>query len=104
MKIKNILSLVIPQRVYADEVFQLNPIEMQYSNGETLILRHCKTFGEDIAYQCFEKHTKVMRGFIVKNIKYGYFGTVCDTVQGALASANDKWFGFMGIKQLQKQK
>ena len=104
MKIKNILSLVIPQRVYTDEVFRLNQTEIQNLNGETLILQYCKTFGEDVAYQCVEKHTKVMRGFIVKNIKYGYFGDICDTVQEALNSANDKWFVFMGIKKRQKHK
>ena len=104
MKVKNVLSLIIPQRVYTGEIVRLNLGEMQSANGETLILQHCKTFGEDVAYQCFEKHTKAMRGFIVKNIKHGYFGAVCDNIQEALASANDKWFCFMGIKQGQKHK
>ena len=75
---------------------------MQVAGGETLVLNHIKTFGEEIAFQCREKQSNAERGFIVKNIKYGYFGDVCNTVQDAMASANAKWFRVMGIKQRQK--
>ena len=104
MGIRNILSWIVPQLVYTDGVSCVQPMELRLANGKELILNRFKAFGEDVAFQCFDKQTNVNCGFVVKNIKHGYFGDVCDTIQGALDSANDQWFRVMGIRRHQKQK
>ena len=103
-KIKNILSFFIPQRVYTGDQLHLRPIEMRMTNGECLVLHQYQILGEEIVFQCRDKRTNAERGFIVKNIKYKFFGDVCNTVQEALTSANDKWFLVMGIRQKKKKK
>ena len=103
-KLKNLLSFFIPQRVYTGERLRMQPIEMQMTNGDRLMLHQYQVLGEEIVFQCRDKRTNAERGFIVKNIKYRFFGDVCDTVQDALASANDRWFLVMSIRQRQKQK
>lgn len=103
MSIKSVLSWFVPQRVYVDGV-KIKPVEAKISNGEAVMLHHHQTLGEDVVYTCFDKKTNAMRGFIVKNIKYGFFGELCNTVQEAIASANEAWFRFMGVKQRQRQK
>ena len=98
MNLKEFLFLFVPQRVYTG-VDSTVPVEKQMPNGETVILRRHECFGEDVVYKCVEKQTSAMRGFMVKNIKYGYFGDLCDSIQAALASADKVWFRVFGVEQ-----
>ena len=79
-------------------------IEVKTGYGPSLILKRDKALGEDIIFKCYEKGTNLFRGFAARNIKYGFFGNVCDDAKKAIESVNSAWFEYMGIRQTQKQK
>ena len=79
-------------------------IELDNGSGSLMLLKREKTLGEEILFKCYEKRTNLFRGFIVRNIRYGFFGDLCDDIKKAIDSADQKWFEVMGIHRNQKQK
>ena len=98
------MSSLIPHITYVPGRTSAMDIEMNTESGGVLLLERTQTLGEEIVFKCYEKQTKLFRGFIVRNIKYGFFGDICDDVKKAIDSADQKWFDAMGIHRMQKQK
>ena len=103
MKLTQIVSSLIPGVSYVPVPKGKN-IEMKNADGTLITLHQDKIFGEEILFKCYEKKSNEFRGFIVKNIKYGFFGDICDDVKHAVESADQKCFEFFGIRRTQKQK
>ena len=103
MKLKQLVSYLTPRIVYVEKPHNLE-CEVRTTSGKTLVLRREKSLGEEILFKCYEKQTEVFRGFVVKNIKYGFYGDVCDNIKKAIDSADRKWFEVMGINRTQRQK
>ena len=103
MKLKQIISCLVPRIEYTG-VSHVADMEFESTSGTAMVLKHFKTLGEEIVFKCYEKQTDIYRGFVVKNMKYGYFGNVCERINDAIASADDAWFRFMGVARRQKQK
>ena len=103
MKLKQIISCLVPRIEYTGVSHSID-IEVESTNGVKMVLKRSKTLGEEILFKCYERQTNIYRGFVVKNMKYGFFGDVCERASDAIASADDAWFRFMGIARRQKQK
>ena len=102
MKFAQFISWFVPQVSYV--AAPRLEIEVSTMAGTQMLLRREKSLGEDILFKCYEKQTNLFRGFVVKNIKHGFYGNLCDDATAAIASADDKWFEVMGFHPTQRQR